>query len=372
MIRATIIIAVLCSLAWSQDTPRTPGVYDEATARQRLRDAISHAPNDPDRAADLLAALADRAPTGTIKHLAMFNLGVLELERANHDAAAAALGRACAAAPDDRSLRDARFNLGHAHHASIGAEPDGALDADAIATRIAKLEHAEHAFLGAARLDPSFEEAVRNLERVRRRIAALEQRREALERQQPQQNQDQPGQEGGEGDRNDQPPSTSDELQRLADEQREQAQRNEQSPDPTQDEREERRRAQDELSERTEQAAQQARDDAATREAIDEARKAQRRAQRALEDGDTERAAREQQAAADALDRAAERARENQAHPRDGEQGSRGENPEPPDAAPQDKINPLARELLEREQRQRERRREFREGGRPVRVEEDW
>jgi len=376
MTRLFTIIVLSLAVHASSAQDDTPSVYDAETARSRLVDALGFADTDPDRAADRLGALASRAPTATLTHLAHYNLGVLELNRGDHAAATAALELACETAPDDSALRDARYNLGHAHHAEIQAatDTDSPPDIEAIDEQIATLGQAERAFLGAARLDPSFDEAVRNLERVRREIRDLEEQKERLEQQQQQQQgQGQQDQDGAEGGQSDQPQSASDELQRLADEQREQAQQNQSSPGASDEERARREQAQEDLSEQTQRAAEALEEqaDEDTRGALDEARAAQERAQEALERNDTENAAQEQQRAADALDRAAEQAREQESQQRQQQQAAEGEPGETGrDAEPE--IDPLARELLEREQRQREQRREYRPGGRPVRVEEDW
>ena len=343
-----------------------PPPLDRETAAARLVKARTIAGTEPGRAAELLEAVSNRAPEARTRFLARFNLGVLELREGRYDAAREAFKAAARMAPDTTTRRDALYNLAHAHTADTPtpeSEPD---ELERIEKRLKGLRHAEDKFLAAARIDPGHMPAARNLERVRRMIRELESRRERLEQQQQSPGENTEGeQEDGEGDQS-QPTDAAERLQRLADQQREQAQRNAQSQPSSQRERDQRADEQQQLSDQTQELAEKMGEQ--RRERMEQAQEAQQRAQEALESGDSEAAAQHQRQAADAIERAAQDARRQ---PSDGQ----GQQQRTADAQPEEigeSIDPLARDLLEREERQRRSRRQYRPGGRPIEVEEDW
>lgn len=364
-----ILVIMLATSIAPAPGPRAddPPPLDRETAAARLDEARTIASTEPGQAAKLLEGVAARAPGARTRALARFNLGVLELREGRHDAAREAFEAAARIAPDAAMRRDALYNLAHAHSADTPTPESTPDELERVEKQLEGLRHAEDNFLAAARLDPEYMPAARNLERVRRMIRELESRREQLQQQQQNAGENPEGeqQDGGEGDQT-QPTDAAERLQRLADQQREQGQRNAQSPPSSQREQERRADDQKQLSDETEELAERMGEQ--DRERIEHAQQAQQRAQEALESGDAGAAAEHQRQAADALDRAAQEKRREQSEGQ--EQQQRAADAEPKEMG--ESIDPIARDLLEREERQRRSRRQYRPGGRPVEVEEDW
>ncbi|GEM_PF-6481393 len=368
-LRLITILAILpAQFTLAQPESENP-TLDEQTAREQITNAISTMDTDPERSRSTLERIADRAPSNDLKAAALYNNAVLAKRESRTEDALESFTQARTLTTDPVLRRDALDNIAHIH-AKYGELPDDQPPSlESIDTALESLQLAERAFLDASRTDPSHMESIRNLQRTRQRIRELEQQREQLEQQQNQQQQ-----QGDQGPQN----QNSDQLQQLADQQREQAQQSEsaQSQRQSQEQREDRQQQQQDLSEQTQSAQQQMSDslDEETQQDLERAQEAQQRAQEALEQGNDEQAAQAQQEAADALEQAAQRQREQEAQnqPQHQPQNQQGEGEPQDEGDPRDNIDELAQRLLDKERRERERRSVYRQGGQPVRVEEDW
>ncbi|MFK7758515.1 MAG: DUF4175 family protein [Phycisphaerales bacterium] len=366
-----------------------------------LQTALNLQESDPVYASELYQRVIDQRSTAQTEltedeqrsvdrelRVAAFNLGVLQLRSSLFGEAADSFRLAGQHGVNRTDRRDAMYNLGHALNGSIGMDGQIEMDPAKLGETIEKLRQVERAFLDASHADPDFVEAKKNVERIRKQIQQLEDMKEQIEQQQEQDSEqsEQQGEEGessdGQGNPGERP---SDQLQELADQQREQAQESEAAQENQSElSQEERSEAQEDLSEETqelseqlEQALEEAEPDAAesTQSALEDAMEAQEEAQEALERGDSATAAEKQQEAADALDRAAQemRASEEQQEQseQESEQNAQGQAPQQPGEG-EPEINEIARQLLDKERQERERRQVYRATGRPVQVEEDW
>jgi Ca-activated chloride channel family protein len=284
----------------------------------------------------------------------------------------------------------ARYNLGQALYRQAFAPSAGetrsqppSLSAE---QRLSLLEAATRAFRSALEIDPADRDAARNVELCRRRMQEIREEEERRKQQQQQQGDQQSKSEPSEGQQGQSQDSTgkasdhdakSKELSDLAKRQREAAEQTAKA-DASSD--------RSERAERTETAKEsqkQVGDDTkrqqesskqpteAAKDRLEKAREAQQRASEALERGDLDEAQRRQEQAAEHLESAAES--ERQAAER--ERASKPEpNAEPKESEKQPAYDQTASELLDRERRLREARRQaFRAmRGTPQPVERDW
>ncbi len=353
-------------LAFAQSDDAT---LDTRTARDQLASAVSAMDTEPERARSAFDRIADRAPNDDLRAAAIYNNAVLAKREGRADDALASFTDARSLATDPTLRRDALSNIAHLHASSAELPQDQPPTLESLDGAIEALKSAERAFLDASRTDPSHAPSVRNLQRTRQKLRELQDQRDQLEQQQSQQQQ----QQGDQGQQS----QNADQLQQLADQQREQAQQSEnaQSQEQSEQQRQERQQQQQDLSDQTQQAQEQMDEslDEQTREDMERALQAQQRAREALEQGDDEGAAQAQQEAADALEQAAQRLREQGSQgQQEQEQQQQGEGEADEQGDPRDEIDELAQRLLDKERRERERRSVYRQGGQPVRVEEDW
>jgi len=268
------------------------------------------------------------------------------------------------AQPGDRAV--ARFLVGQALYREVLVEiaADEAVqappNAEAMFERAGRLRRAANAFRSVLDVEPNDAAAARNVERVRRLVADLED--QALQEAQRQQQREQLQQQ----------------LEELAQEQQNNAEQTERSQG---DDEQELQDQQQQTSERTEDAQEQAQQAGASQEAQDameRAREQQARAEDALERGDLDEAEQAQRQAAQELREAAESLSQQGEQ---GEESGEGEGEESDeqsenasDEAEGESRNELAEALLERERRQREQRDRVRRAmqGTPVVVERDW
>ncbi|MEI7658101.1 MAG: VWA domain-containing protein [Phycisphaerae bacterium] len=276
----------------------------------------------------------------------------------------------------------ARYNLGQSLYRQ--AMPDRvapaspAADTTSADQRLSLLEAASRAFRAALEVDPSDQEAARNVEICRRRMQEIreEERRKQEQQQQSGDGKDKPSQDSkGRGDPHDQ---QSKELSDLAKRQRDAAE--ESAKAKASEQASERARRTEEAAEqqqqvndatKRQQSSSQRPSEQAARD-LQQAREAQDRASEALKGGDLDRARQEQEKAAEHLEAAASAEREASRHEqasKPDQQGKQG------DSKPQQpSYDQTASDLLDRERRLREARRQaFRAmRGKPQPVERDW
>jgi len=277
----------------------------------------------------------------------------------------------------------ARYNLGQSLYRQ--AMPDRAAPASPAADttsadqRLSLLEAASRAFRAALEVDPSDQEAARNVEICRRRMQEIREEERRKQEQQQQQScdgKDKPSQDSkGRGDPHDQ---QSKELSDLAKRQRDAAE--ESAKAKASEQASERARRTEEAAEqqqqvndatKRQQSSSQRPSEQAARD-LQQAREAQDRASEALKGGDLDRARQEQEKAAEHLEAAASAEREASRHEqasKPDQQGKQG------DSKPQQpSYDQTASDLLDRERRLREARRQaFRAmRGKPQPVERDW
>lgn len=300
--------------------------------------------------------------------------------------------RAADLATRDAALASkARYNLGQALYRQASPTPvEGAqpqppeLSAE---QRLSLLEAAARAFRSALEIDPADREAARNVERCRRRMQEIREEEERRKQQEQQKGEQQSKSEssgdeqgssqddqGKAGERD----AASKELSDLAKRQREAADQTSKAEGSERDaERAERtesaKQAQQQVSEDTKRQQESAKQPTeATKDQLEKARQEQQAASDALQRGDLDEARRRQEQAAEHLESAAES--ERQAAERE-----RASNAEP-NAKPEESeskqpaYDQTASQLLDRERRLREARRQaFRAmRGKPQPVERDW
>lgn len=273
--------------------------------------------------------------------------------------------------PDAALRAVARHNLAQVRfrQAVDLLNPGGAAPPD-LSGVIARLRESASAFRAAIEADPADAESARNLERVRRMIAQVEQARDQARREQEQAEQQ------------------ADQLDQLAARQQAEAAQNQALDQMPQQARrdqdqisEETRRLQEQMEDRPPEQDQQPTAQDATRAAAE----AQRRAEEALSRGEQQEAAEHQREAAEHLREAAQRLRDQarpqpqqdnaqpENNPEQGEQGQPQDQP-PTETEGESRDDRLTDWLFDRERRQREERdRQLRALiGRPAPVEKDW
>jgi Ca-activated chloride channel family protein len=285
----------------------------------------------------------------------------------------------------------ARYNLGQALYRQAFPPPADetqpqppALNAE---QRLSLLEAATRAFRSALEIDPADQEAARNVERCRRRMQEIREEEERRKQQQQQQGDQQSKSEPSDGEQGQSQDSQgnpgereakSKELSDLAKRQREAAEQTAKADASSgQSERTERtdaaKQAQKQVGDDTKRQQESSKQPTeATKDQLEKARQEQQRASEALDRGDLDEAQRRQEQAAEHLESAAES--ERQAAERE-----RAANAEP-NAKPKESeskqpaYDQTASQLLDRERRLREARRQaFRAmRGKPQPVERDW
>lgn len=286
----------------------------------------------------------------------------------------------------------ARYNLGQALYRQAsptpveGAQPQPSeLSAE---QRLSLLEAAARAFRSALEIDPADREAARNVERCRRRMQEIREEEERRKQQQQQQKGEQQSRSESSGDEQGssqdaqgkagERDAAGKELSDLAKRQREAADQTSKADGSEQDsQREERtesaKQAQRQVSEDTKRQQESGKQPTeATKDQLEKARQEQQAASDALQRGDLDEARRRQEQAAEHLESAAES--ERQAAER--ERASKAEpNAKPKESeSKQPAYDQTASQLLDRERRLREARRQtFRAmRGKPQPVERDW
>ena len=359
LIPLPVLIAAACSgLAFAD--ANTGSILEPGVIRSKIGDALQTAGTDTDKAITQLRAVLDRTEEPVLLANTHYNIAVLLQTNEEYKLAAESFKLADLASIDPMIRRDARFSLGGAYY-TLAQQNNEQPSLEGFAAQMTALTQAADAYRSVLEIAPGDTEAAANTERVRREIQRLrdliEQLKERME-----------------------------EMEDLREQLQDQAEQQQQEADQTrsgEESQQQQQQDQQELSEQTEQTQQSSPPSSAT-EDLEEARQAQQRAQEALERGDQQEAASQQQQAADKLREAAEKmeqeAQQMQGEPQDQpsdqdpQSESEQENPDgqPGDPEPtEDEIDQLARELLDKERREREQR-TYRAKGRPIRVEKDW
>jgi hypothetical protein len=357
---------------------------------------------------ETLNEVIERCDDQDIRANAFFNLGVILLKQINEEPAlfeeaVQSLRNSDVVAANSKLRIDARYAIGHAYYALANRSGDDTkIDEptdlqsviDSMQEKISLLEESAGAFRSILEIDSKYQDAARNVEIIRLQIQELRELIEAAEellRQQEQQEQERQQQN------QQQQQDAADKLNELAQEQQNQADKSEESPPENQQQQREQRDDQRELSDKTEAAREEiAEQDSENKEnleqieeKIQEAQEAQNAAQRAMEEGDQELAAREQEKAADALQEAAESMQEladesaqkgeSEGEGNEGDGENEGDEGEAPGQASEnskedkgDEISEVAKQLLDKERREREQRQAYKATGKPTRVEKDW
>ena len=275
----------------------------------------------------------------------------------------------------------ARYNLGLALYrqafpaadASPAASP-GNPDAR---QRLSLLEAASRAFQSAVEIDPTDQAAARNVEMCRRRMQEIRDEEQRQQQQQQSKEGDQSQSQGSQGQPGD-GESRSDQLSDLARRQREAAEQSakaeagEAGADRDRDAKAA-RQTQQQLNEDTKrQQDSSGQPSERTGEQLKKAREAQQQASEALERGDLGEARQRQEQAAEHLESAA--ASEREAAKREEPSKSDGRHDQRASESRQPAYDQTAAQLLDRERRLREARRQaFRAmRGTPQPVERDW
>ena len=396
-----IPVALISVLMLAQPTDGQGAVpaMDAQIARSRIAEVIGDA-TDPAQRIETLADVVERCEDLELVSVAQYNLGttLIDLAQAEPerlDEAIAYFRDADRTAASSELKSKARFNLGHAYYQNAHRAADdssqgqpGDLEGmvESLEAQLARLKEAAGAFRSVMEVDPGNVQAQGNVERVRREIKELQDQIEALEQMIEQQKEQQRQEQQ-------QKQELADQLDELAKEQQAQAEETASNPPENAQEQEQQRQAQQELSDKTDSASEEVSQQQGAQEVLEqlkEAQEAQQRAQEAMEAGDQEQAAKEQEKAAKALQEAAQRMQElaDQGEEKgeqgdESEQGQQGDKQgdeqsqegEPEDQAEEeqgDEISEIAKELLDKERRERERRQAYRATGRPIKVEKDW
>ncbi len=393
-----VVLFSVLMLAQPTDGQALVPVMDVQIARSRIAEVIVDA-TPSDHRLQTLRDVVERCEDLGLVSVAQYNLGTTLIDLAQEeperlDEAIKFFRDADRTALASQIKSKARFNLGHAYYQIAQRVSDDATQSspgdlermvESLKGKIEHLKDAAGAFRSVMEVDPSNTHAPGNVERVRREIKELQDQIEALEQMIEQQKEQQRQEQQ-------QRQEIADQLSELAQEQQAQAEATASSPPENAQEQEQQSQAQQELSNKTDIANEEVSQQQGAEEALEklkEAQDAQQRAQEAIEAGDQEQAAKEQEKAAQALQEAAQQMQElaDQGNEKNkqgdeseqGKQGEQGEDEEqegnPEDQADEgqgDEISEIAKELLDKERRERERRQAYRATGRPIKVEKDW
>ena len=297
----------------------------------------------------------------------------------------------------------ARYNLGHTHHTmaksmSSGLSPEAMQDVDELLTalknQVAILRSSAGAFRSVMELDRLDQQAASNTERVRQQIKLLQDQIDAIEQMIEDEKQRQKVEQQ-------QQQEQADKLKELAEQQQSEADETQSSPPKDEQEAEKQKSDQTELCTETESTqediTQQNDADKAKQvmEKIEEAKEAQEKAQQAMDEGDMKEAGEQQEKAAQSLKEAADAMQalaDESKSQGEGQGDQSGEEGQPQDEGdPQsnenqeseqaesdeeggdsDQIDEIAKQLLDKERREREAREAYKASGRPTKVKKDW
>jgi len=344
--------------------PAENTLLEPTVVHSKISDALQVASKDTDQAIIDLRALLERTEDPELLANAHYNIAVLLQTNEEYELAADSFKLADLTSTSSTVRRDARYSLGGVYYTRSKPAPDEQPTIEGIGDRVRYLLKAADAYRSVLDIDPKDTGAAADTERVRREIQKLRDLKDQLEKRQQ-------------------------EMEKLRDQLKEQAEQQQQEADQSksgEQPQDQQQQDQEEISEQTEQASQQleqSNPSSSASEDLKEARQAQQRAEEAMERGDQQEAARQQQQAADKLKEAAEKIEqeaqqaqgesENQSTEKSQDESEQqGEESEQENAEPsEDEIDQLAKDLLDKERREREQR-TYRAKGRPIRVEKDW
>ncbi len=396
---ASLALLSVSAAAQHDSTAAGENPMDSHIAAARVEQAMN-TDLDIDERIELLSQIIERSDDIQLVSLAHYNYGTLILKNLDthfeqFPEAIEAYRLADKAALIQNLRTHARFNLGQlyyhvAHHEDPESTALNPGDLDSMLTtlnaKVDQLLQAAGAFRSVSELDRSHTDSQSNLERVRIEIQQLRDQIQSLEDLIEQQKEQQSQQQQQQQD-------MADKLDDLAQEQQDQADQSSDSPPQTKGEQEVQQNKQEELNSETGEAqkevSEQKTEDSQSEQLeevekkLQEAQDSQQRAQEAMKNGDQEAAAQEQQNAADALKDAAEQMQDiaDQSKQESEEQGTNegiseegkpSENEEDAQPEESDEISEIAKELLEKERRERESRQVYRSTGKPTKVEKDW
>jgi len=375
-------------------------------ARARITQAIDEKNMPADRV-KILNEVVERCDDHRLVALAQFNLGTTLMDgiKEKPDQIGPVIDAFQAAdrgTTDHQIQSESRFNLGHAYYLSAqGIKEDTSKDKpgdlqsaiDLLKAKVAKLKPAASAFRSVMEVDPHNTRAAANVERIRNEMKQLQDQIDELEKmlkqQQDQQKKQQQQQQKQQQD-------AADKLKKLGDQQQKQADNTSSSPPQDDQQRQEQQLDQQKLNDQTDAAkneiAKQQQETDQIQKKLDDARKAQKRAQEAMMQGDQEQAAKEQKKAADSIKEAAkamqEKADQSKKQGENKDKGEQQSSQKQPDQdrkgqqdaqqqrdaenKPDDAISEIAKQLLDKERREREARQVYRATGRPTKVDKDW
>ncbi len=368
-------------------------------ARARFKLAMDHATPNNERI-QMLADVIARCEDQGIRSIASYNIGLTYLRQMSESPPSMEDAINWFQEADRNGTQAelrvrAREAIGHAWYLYAQSKetapnaivnPSGLNEMkDMLKEKLLGMTQSARSFRSAHDVDSTYMSAVENLERVRREIKQLRDQIQSLEdliQQQQQQEQQ----------RQQQQQESAERLDEIAEEQQREAEQNAAQPPQTPEEQKQQENDQDELCDQTEseqeglnQLQEQSDEMQEVQEQLQKAREAQERAQEALEQGKPSEASEAQQEAAEALQQAAEKLREmSQPNESDGasdesqqqqSEGNQDQSEQPAQGqeseAPSEKIDEIAKQLLEKERREREIR-NARRTARPVPVERDW
>lgn len=368
-------------------------------ARVRIQQAMDHATPFEDRHS-ILSEVVARCEDHQLRSIASYNMGIAYIRRQPTDPGSLAdavewLRQADTEGTSSELRVRARDSIGHAWYLMARADhetQDTALNPtdlramkDQLVDQLEQLIVSASAFRAAHDVDRSYRPAIENLERVRQEVQRIRDQinslEELIEQQQKQAQQRQQQQQ-----------ETAERLEELAEQQQQEANENTEQSSKTPEEQSQQAEDQDELCNQTQseqEGLSEQQDDSEAMQEVEEqlqsARDAQERAQESLEQGNMEEAAKAQEEAAEALERAANKLREMSENGTEGKNGGEpepqqegdGEEQEPQQSQGEDaeeppqEISEIAQQLLDKERRERERRK-ARRTPRVVPVERDW
>lgn len=368
MRRVMILIALAYTVHSAQavDTVESSKL-EPGAARVQISQALLDSADSPEGAIEDLRTTLDRVEDPALGAIISYNLGVLHQSQDEFEEAVRHYELADLASPDASLRTKTRFNLGHVLYTKAHDE-ESPKSIEDFEKRIAALLRSANAFRSVIEISPAHLEAAQNTERVRKEIHLLRQIKEQLEKQKQEME------------------DLADQLKDQAEQQKQQADQTEDSPPQDEESEQQQQQDQQQLSEESSETNDQLEKnnpESSAAEDLQDAMKAQKEAEEAMERGDQEEAAQKQQEAAEKLEQAAEKLQQEADQMQKGEKGEpqdeqESENEqeseqegESENESKSDQIDQLAKDLLDKERREREQR-TYRAKGRPVRVEKDW
>ncbi len=403
-----IMLLISTSLLFGSEPMPQVDIMSSEAARSRLQMATDESTHIEDRLSSL-DEIISRCQDDDLVASAEYQRGVIfsspdfDLDAdQNQDPLASALNAFLAA--DTRAISTqtrsrARYNIGYTYYlmfmrSSAEIDPEASPDLQAMISTLKDLRRllvsSAGAFGSVWEVDSSFKNAAENLERVRLLIRKIDNQIQQLENMEKQQ------QEQNEQKQRDQQEAAN-ALDELADQQSQEANESSQSPENPEEKeqhQEQQTKDQGDIDEQTSQVQSELSENGTSEEEIDslidEAKEAQEQAQEKLANGDLEGASKDQQRAAEKLKEASKAMQEladQTAKENEASKGDEGNNEEqdPSDSSeddqssddengdePSEQINDTAKELLDKERREREARQRYRAKVKPVPVERDW